>query len=120
MLAMPWRLTMAREVLAREVILLTLWPTSARPPWGVIISVLDCSSLKVRIVRYHCLGESRMASILPPQAAWLQVCGDAKLSFKSRNQVTASMLPCNLIQITHGKGGQYKGNVNQQIPLNLV
>jgi methyl-accepting chemotaxis protein len=28
-----------------------------------------------------------MASILPPQAAWLQVCGDAKLSFKSRNQV---------------------------------
>jgi hypothetical protein len=27
-----------------------------------------------------------MASILPPQAAWLQVCGDAKLSFKSRNQ----------------------------------
>jgi putative ATP-dependent endonuclease of OLD family len=28
-----------------------------------------------------------MASILPPQAAWLQACGDAKLSFKSRNQV---------------------------------
>jgi hypothetical protein len=32
-----------------------------------------------------------MASILPPQAAWLQVCGDAKLSFKSRNQVRDGM-----------------------------
>jgi hypothetical protein len=31
-----------------------------------------------------------MASILPPQAAWLQVCGDAKLSFKSRNQVNGN------------------------------
>jgi hypothetical protein len=41
-----------------------------------------------------------MASILPPQAAWLQVCGDAKLSFKSRNQV---LIAYGTVQMTGWK-----------------
>jgi hypothetical protein len=44
-----------------------------------------------------------MASILPPQAAWLQVCGDAKLSFKSQNQEIFNMQKYDFAQYINPK-----------------